>query len=74
MNKETLNQKIEFVKGVGPHKASLLNKELGVYTLYDMLHYFPFRYEDLSEIKKISSISEEETDGVYLVQALKKTI
>ena len=74
MNEDPLNQKIEFVKGVGPHKASLLNKELGVYTLYDMLHYFPFRYEDLSEIKKISSISEEETDGVYLVQALKKTI
>ena len=56
MNKEPLNQKIEFVKGVGPHKASLLNKELGVYTLYDMLHYFPFRYEDLSDIKKISTM------------------
>ena len=73
MNEETLNQKIEFVKGVGPHKASLLNKEVGVYTLYDMLHYFPFRYEDRSEIKKLSNITEDETDGVYLVQVLKKT-
>ena len=73
MNKETLNQKIEFVKGVGPHKASLLNKEVGVYTLYDMLHYFPFRYEDRSEIKKLSNITEGETEGVYLVQVLKKT-
>ena len=43
MNEDPLNQKIEFVKGVGPHKASLLNKEIGIYTLYDMLHYFPFR-------------------------------
>ena len=73
MNEETLNQKIEFVKGVGPHKASLLNKEVGIYTLYDMLHYFPFRYEDRSEIKKLSNITEDETDGVYLVQVLKKT-
>ena len=46
MNEDPLNQKIEFVKGVGPHKASLLNKEIGIYTLYDMLHYFHFRYED----------------------------
>ena len=73
MNEDPLNQKIEFVKGVGPHKASLLNKEIGIYTLYDMLHYFPFRYEDRSEIKKISNITEDETDGVYLVQVLKKT-
>ena len=73
MNEETLNQKIEFVKGVGPHKASLLNKEVGIYTLYDMLHYFPFRYEDRSEIKKLSNITEDETDCVYLVQVLKKT-
>ena len=42
MNEDPLNQKIEFVKGVGPHKASLLNKEIGIYTLYDMLHYFLF--------------------------------
>ena len=46
MSREVLKQKIEFIKGVGPQKASLLNSEVGVYNLNDMLHYFPFRYEE----------------------------
>ena len=54
MNSDVLKQKIEFVKGVGPQKASLLNTEIGIYNLFDMLHYFPFRYEDRSDIKKLS--------------------
>ena len=50
MNSNVLVQKIEFIKGVGPQKASLLNSEIGIYNLYDLLQYFPFRYEDRSTI------------------------
>ena len=35
MSEENLNTKIEFIRGVGPQKASLLNKELNIYTLND---------------------------------------
>lgn len=51
--------KIEFLKGVGPQKASLLNTELRIFNYGDLLHYYPFRYEDRSVIHKISDIDEE---------------
>ena len=62
MNKDLLNQKIEFIKGVGPQKASLLNSEVGIYNLNDMLHYFPFRYEDRSTINKLSDVNENSVE------------
>lgn len=74
MNSNILNQKIEFIKGVGPQKASLLNSEIGIYNLYDMLQYFPFRYEDRSNIEKLSDINQNSIEGVYLVQIINKTV
>ena len=49
--------KIEFLKGVGPQKASLLNKELNIFTFGDLLQYFPFRYEDRTKIYSISQLN-----------------
>lgn len=54
-----LNTPIKFVKGVGPAKESIFKSELGIYTLGDLLYYFPFRYIDRSKIYKISEIKEE---------------
>jgi ATP-dependent DNA helicase RecG len=51
--------KIEFIKGVGPQKASLLNTELGIFTYGDLIQLYPFRYEDRGRFYKISEISEE---------------
>ncbi len=48
---------IKYLKGVGPKRAELLNKELGIYTYYDLLHYFPFRYVDRSKIYRIRDLS-----------------
>lgn len=48
---------IEYLKGVGPQKAELLKKELGIYTFSDLLHYFPFRYVDRSKFHKISDLT-----------------
>jgi len=73
MKSNILNQKIEFITGVGPSRSSLLNKEIGVYTINDMLNYFPFRYEDRSKINRLSQVNEISIDGVYLVKVLKKT-
>ncbi|HXA02907.1 MAG TPA: ATP-dependent DNA helicase RecG [Cytophagaceae bacterium] len=51
--------KIEYIKGVGPQKASLLNTELRVFTYGDLIQLYPFRYEDRSRYYKISEISED---------------
>ena len=43
-----LQKPIEYLKGVGPNRAQLLKKELGLYTLQDILYFFPHRYIDKS--------------------------
>lgn len=43
---DILSTKIEYLKGIGPKRAELLNKELGIFTFGDMLEYYPFRYID----------------------------
>ncbi len=51
--------RIEYLKGVGPQKAELLNKELGIFTYGDLLQHYPFRYEDRSSFLKIKDLHEE---------------
>ncbi|HNB81687.1 MAG TPA: ATP-dependent DNA helicase RecG, partial [Chitinophagaceae bacterium] len=50
---------IEYLKGVGPVKATLLQKELQVFTFGDLLRIFPFRYTDRSKIISIANIPAE---------------
>ncbi len=50
-----LNAELTVLSGVGPVNASSLEK-LGMKTLGDMLYYFPFRYEDYSQLKPIKSL------------------
>ncbi|MGP1436160.1 MAG: ATP-dependent DNA helicase RecG [Phocaeicola sp.] len=47
---------IKYVPGIGPQRAALLNKELKIYSLYDFLYYFPYKYVDRSHLYKISEI------------------
>jgi ATP-dependent DNA helicase RecG len=51
--------KIEFLKGVGPQRATLLNKELSIFTFGDLIQHYPFRHEDRSKIYKIRDLTEE---------------
>lgn len=51
-----LDTPIQYVKGVGPHRASLLAK-LGISTVKDALFYLPLRYEDRRKITKLRFIS-----------------
>ena len=67
-----LNHKIEFIKGVGPNKAAALKKELGISQLKDMLDFFPFRYEDRSQILKITDIDDNTNAGLYIIQVISK--
>lgn len=47
---------IEYLKGVGPVRAEVLKKELGIFSFQDLLEYYPFRYVDRSEYHKIKDL------------------
>ncbi|MBK7339229.1 MAG: ATP-dependent DNA helicase RecG [Saprospiraceae bacterium] len=55
-----LDTSIEFLKGVGPARAKLLNKHLNIFTFGDLLSHFPFRYVDKSVFHNIKSLVEDE--------------
>lgn len=50
-----LNKDVKYIKGVGPNRAALLNK-LGIFTLDDLITYYPRDYEDRSKPKKICDV------------------
>ena len=52
-----LNENVQYVNGVGESRAKLLNK-LGIFTLNDLITYYPRFHEDRSKIKKISELEE----------------
>ncbi len=47
---------IEYLKGVGPQKADVLKKELQIFTIGDLLQYYPFRYIDRTQFHKIRQL------------------
>lgn len=50
---------VEYLKGVGPQKAALLNKELRIHTYGDLIQHYPFRYEDRSRMYSIAELNED---------------
>ena len=58
-----LDSDIKFLPGVGPKRAELLSKELGISTFRDMLYTFPFRYIDRS---RFYSVREIDSSAVYV--------
>lgn len=54
-----LDTPIEYLKGIGPQRAEVLKKELGIYLYRDLLTYYPFRYVDRTRFYKIREISED---------------
>ena len=56
-----LEKDVKYIKGVGPNRVKLLNK-LNIFTLHDLITYFPRTYEDRGKVKNISEcIDGEET-------------
>lgn len=54
-----LDTPIEYLKGIGPQRAELLKKELGIFLYRDLLYHFPFRYIDKTKFHTIREISED---------------
>lgn len=61
--RDILQTPIEYLKGVGPKRAEVLQKEFDIRTFDDLLHYFPYRHIDKSYVYHISDIVE---DGSYI--------
>lgn len=53
---DLLSTPIEYLKGVGPQRASTLQTELGIFSFRDILNHFPFRYQDRSVFHEIRDI------------------
>lgn len=50
------NRDIKFLPGVGPKRAETLNKEAGIFSVHDLLYYFPYKYVDRSRIYQIREL------------------
>ena len=54
-----LTQTVQFLKGVGPHRAELLEK-LGLRTAADILFFFPRSYQDFTELNDITELANDQ--------------
>ncbi len=52
----TLKNPIEYLKGVGPKRAEMLQKELGIFTFGDLLLQYPSRYIDKTQFHRIADL------------------
>ncbi|GAA3790600.1 ATP-dependent DNA helicase RecG [Corallibacter vietnamensis] len=57
-----LQTPIDYLKGVGPNRADLLRKELGIHTYQDLLNLFPNRYLDRTRYYKINELQRNSSE------------
>ena len=57
-----LQTPIDYLKGVGPHRADLLRSELGIQTYQDLINLFPTRYIDRTKHYKINDLQRNEAE------------
>ena len=70
--KELLKKNVQYIKGVGEARSKLLHK-LGIYTIEDIITYFPRDYEDRSKLKKINELVDGESCAFEGIIASKVT-
>ena len=63
-NTLTLKSDVMYLKGVGPKIAYMLNK-LGIYTVGDLLYYFPRKHVDYSTRTRIRDLKVGETTTIF---------
>ena len=70
MSNNLLLTPIEYLKGVGPNRGTLLRKELGIHKYSDLINFYPNRYIDRTRYYKINEIQ----NNVAEVQIIGKII
>lgn len=68
-----LSTDVRYVKGVGEQRAKALNR-LGIFTLQDLIAWFPRRYEDRTQIRRIADLAEGETACTAAMVAAPPTV
>ncbi len=63
-----LDTDVRYIKGIGEKKAQALNK-LGVFSLYDLISYFPRKYEDRSKFCPIAAAIPGESACIQAIVA-----
>jgi len=57
---------IKFLRGIGPKRAELLDKNLGIKTYYDLLHHFPSGYIDRRKVYRIRDLAGDDMPSLQL--------
>jgi ATP-dependent DNA helicase RecG len=70
MSNNLLETPIEYLKGVGPTRGTLLRKELGIFKYGDLVNFFPNRYIDRTRYYKINELQ----NNIAEVQIIGKII
>lgn len=63
---DILDTDIKFLKGIGPKRAELLEKNLGIRTYRDMLYHFPTSYVDRSTVWRIADFAGSDMPSVQV--------
>lgn len=63
MDEQSLQRPIQYIKGVGPKLAKTIEK-LGVFTISDLLFYFPRDYDDRRTLPTIASLKASQVAGI----------
>jgi ATP-dependent DNA helicase RecG len=66
---QILDSPIEYLKGVGPHRAEMLRKELQIASFRDLLEFYPYRHIDKTRINTIGEITFQ-TEFIQLTGVL----
>ena len=64
-----LDNSVKFITGVGEARAKLLEKELGIFTIGDLLRHYPFRYIDRSKIYRIAEVGPQMESSLVQIRA-----
>ena len=65
---------IEYLKGIGPTKADVINKELGIFTFGDFLRHYPFRYIDKTQFYTIADVSVDVPSAQFKATLISKQL
>lgn len=59
MTASFLDTPISYLKGIGPQRAEVLQKELFVFTYKDLITHYPFRYVDRTQFHSVREVTED---------------
>ena len=65
---EFLSQPLQYLKGIGPRRAEMLENELGIQTVGELLAYYPRDYIDRSKMVEIYRVGRREDDEPETIQ------